>query len=135
MFSPDSEGQGVRAHAGSPLCVCKHSSCSSVQVLCFISVLKNLLERKTLVLQLPEPCVSDYRTHSSVSVKTYQCYVILTAKSCSHLPRTSIVTAWHEFLHVFLSAYSLNVQRERGGESPNGDGQVLKLNSLFYYFV
>lgn len=66
MFSPDSEGQGVRAHAGSPLCVCKHSSCSSVQVLCFISVLK------TLVLQLPEPCVSDYRTHSSVSVKTRQ---------------------------------------------------------------
>lgn len=27
--------------------------------------------------------------------------------------RTSyLVTAWHEFLHVFLSAYSLNVQRE-----------------------
>lgn len=30
------------------------------------------------------------------------------------LSRTSyLVTAWHEFLHVFLSAYSLNEQRER----------------------
>lgn len=34
------------------------------------------------------------------------------------LSRTSyLVTAWHEFLHVFLSAYSLNEQREREGLS------------------
>lgn len=72
MFSPDSEGQGVRAQVALSVFVnTAHAAVCRCYVF-VISVLKNLLERKTLVLQLPEPCVSDYRTHSSVSVKTRQ---------------------------------------------------------------
>lgn len=62
MFSPDSQGQGVRAQVALSVFV---NTAHAAVCRCYVLFL-------FVVLQLPEPCVSDYRTHSSVSVKTRQ---------------------------------------------------------------